>query len=276
MSVRVEIQLGRIDVLATAREDVSVEVLPSNPSRAGDRAAAEATRIDRVGDTLAVKGPVKFNLFGRGDSVDVVVEVPERSDVAATVKYGTARLAGHFGAVRAAVPYGEFSLDSAERLEFEGGHGDYRVTHVEADAEIEFKSGSVRVGDVGGRLRLKGSDGPIAVDRVVGPAELTTSSGGIELGTAESGATVRSAYGPVRVREAARGTVRIDGSYGNVEVGVRHGTAVWLDATSQHGVVRTDLSADAGPADGDDTLELRLRTGYGSIAIHHSATEARP
>jgi hypothetical protein len=269
--VRVELQIGRLEVLATERADVSVDVSPSNPDRAGDRAAAAAVRVEEAGGgAIVVKGPHKLNLFGRGDSVDVVVEVPEASDVAAVVRYGSARLAGRFAAVRADVAYGELSLDSAGRLELKGGHGEYRVASVEGDADIAFKSGSMRVGRIGGRLRLTGADGPIAVDRVAGPAELGTSSGAIELGTADAGATIRAAYGTVRLRDAVRGVVRIDGSYGNVEVGVRHGTAVWLDATSQHGVVRTDLAADSGPAAGDDTLELRLRTGYGSIDVHRS------
>jgi hypothetical protein len=274
-TVRIDIQIGRVEILATSRADVSVDISPSNPRRSGDRAAAESVRVDRVGgETIVVKGPYKLNLFGRGDSVDVVVEVPEASDVGAVVKYGSARLGGKFAAVRADVQYGEFSVDAADRLELKGGHGEYRVAQVEGDAEVEFKSGSMRVGGVGGRLHLTGAHGPITVDRVGGSAELATSSGSIELGTAASGATIRSAYGGVRVRDAVRGVVRIDGSYGNVEVGARRGTPVWLDATSEHGVVRTDLAADSGPASGDETLELRLRTGYGSIDVHRSPASA--
>lgn len=274
-TVRVELAVGAVRVLATAREDVSVDVSPSNPQRSGDRSAAEAVSVDQVGGAIVVKGPHvrarKFNPFGPGkDSIDIVVEVPEASDVDVDVKYGSARLTGRFATVRADAGYGEFALDSAERLELEGGYGDYRITRVEGDADLRFKSGAIRVGHVGGRLRLDGADGPIIVDRVDGPAELKTSSGSLEIGTATSGAVIRTAYGAIRVREAVRGVVRVDGSYGNVDVGVRPGTAVWLDATSQHGVVRTDLSADSGPATGDDTLELRIRTGYGSINVHHA------
>ncbi|MDA0172410.1 DUF4097 family beta strand repeat-containing protein [Solirubrobacter taibaiensis] len=271
MSVRIEVEVGNVQVLASTREDVAVEASPSNPGRAGDRGAAEGVRVDHVGDTVVVKGPTKPRIFGPGkDSVDVVVEVPEGSEVELVVKYGAARLTGRFGLVRADVPFGEFVLDAAEALELRGGHGDYRVTHVDGDAEIRFKSGVMRVGHVGGRLQLTGADGPITVDRVTGEAELKTSSGSLEIGSTASGATIRAAYGGVRIREAVRGVLRIDGSYGNVEVGVRPGTAVWLDANSQHGVVRTDLAADSGPTSGDDTLELHIRTGYGSINVHRS------
>jgi len=271
-SLRIELEVGKLDVLASAREDVSVDVSPSNPDRGGDRAAAEAVRVDQVGGELVVRGPHRRKVFGPGkDSVDIVVEVPEASAVVAVVKFGSARLAGRFGAVSADLPFGELVLDSAERLELKGGHGDYRITDVQGDADVHFKWGSVRVGHVGGRLQLTG-DGPITVDRVDGPAELKTSTGPLELGTASAGATIRSAYGAVRIRDAIRGVVRIDGSYGNVDVGVHDGTAVWLDATSGHGVVRTDLAADAGPGTGDETLELHVRTGYGSIAVHRSSS----
>jgi hypothetical protein len=272
-ALRVEIGIGRLEILATSRDDVSVDVTPSNPDRSGDRSAAEGVRVERVGDTIVVKGSTshRLNPFGLGkDSVDVVIEVPERSAVAAIVKFGSARLAGHFAEVRAELPFGELSLDSAERLELKGGHGEYRVTHVEHDAEVRFKYGSMHIGHVGGRLQLKGAGGPIVVDRVDGPAELESSNGSLEVGTASAGANLRAAYGTVRVREAVRGVVQINGSYGNVDVGVRRGTAVWLDATSQHSVVRSELSADAGPAAGDDTLELSIRTGYGAINVHHA------
>lgn len=271
-SVRIELEVGKLDVVATERRDVAITASPSNPSRGGDRTAAEAVRVDRVGDEIVVRGPQKRKVFGPGkDSVDLVVELPEASAVTALVKYGSARLAGRLGAVSADLPFGELSLDTAERLELKGGHGDYRITAVTGDADVRFKWGSVRVGQVGGRLQLSG-DGPITVDRADGPADLKTSTGPLELGTAGAGATIRSAYGAVRVRDAIRGVIRIDGAYGNVDVGVRAGTAVWLDATSQHGVVRTDLSADSGPSTGDETLELHVRTGHGSIAVHRSST----
>ena len=91
----------------------------------------------------------------------------------------------------------------------------------------------------------------------------------MQLGDARSGATVRSAYGPCASAKSAaapphRGVVRF------ATLGVRRGPAVWLDAIAPHGVVRTDLTADPGPAQGEDTVELHTRTGYGAIAIHRS------
>ncbi len=265
--VRVEIQMGRIDVVASERSDVTVSVSPSNPRRSGDRAAAEGVKVSRVGDRVVVTGPFRLAIFGPGDSVDVVVEVPEGSAVETANKYGATHLSGRLGAVRADVAYGELAVDVTARLTVVGGHGEVRVAHVVGDAEVSFKSGSAHIGRVDGSLRVTGSDGPVVVDSVGGLAELASSSGSIELRTVGAGATIRSAYGAVRVREAVRGVVQVDGSYGDVSIGVRRGTAVWLDASSRHGVVRTALANDSGPAPDEEALEVRVRTGYGSITV---------
>ncbi len=266
---RVQIQMGHIQVVATDREDVEVTVTPSNPQRSGDRTAADAVRVTRAGNGIVVTGPRRLNLFGPGDSVDVLVEMPRASSAAVEVSYGDAMLSGDLGAVRAAVAYGELSIETVGRLEVKNGHGEIRVGTVTGDADISFKSGSARVGRVDRHLHLTGADGSIAVD-TVSTAEIATSSGSLELGTVGASATIRSAYGAVRIREAVRGSIRVDGSYGSVDVAVLPGTAVWLDASSQHGVVRTALAADPGPALGEDTLELRIRTGYGAITVHRS------
>jgi hypothetical protein len=268
VEARIDVQIGRVDVVATSREGVQVTVAPSNARRSGDRAAAESVRAEKAGSAVVVKGAFKLNLFGPGDSVDIVVEVPDGSDLDVAVKYGSAHAAGRFGAVRADIAYGDLTIESAERVEVKGGHGDFRVTHATGDADVGIKSGVVRIARVDGALRLSGADGTVFVDSVGGAADITSSSGAIEVGHVSTGATIRSAYGNVRVRDLIRGVVRIDASYGSVDVGVRRGTAVWLDATSQHGIVRSDLVADAGPTEGEHTLELRVRTGYGAVAIH--------
>ena len=52
--------------------------------------------------------------------------------------------------------------------------------------------------------------------------------------------------------------------------GIRSGTAVWLDASSQHAAVRNELDAAAGPIEGEATQELYARTGYGDITVHRT------
>jgi hypothetical protein len=272
--VRVRIRIGRLDILASERPDVSVSIQPTHRKRAGDQAAAAAVHVERIGNAVSVIGPSKLNLFGPGDSVDVVIGVPLNATVDAEVTYGSLGITGAVGRARLAAPYGEVSVERAARLELHSGHGDVRVEQVDGEADISSKSGSVRIGQVAGELRLKGTDTNLRVDLVDGPADISTSSGSAELGRFGSGLTVRAAYGNVRIGELVRGATHIEGSYGNVQVGVRRGTAVWLDVSSSHGKVRTDLAADGGPAEGEDSLELRVHTGYGNITIQRSTLMA--
>jgi hypothetical protein len=268
--IRVEIQIGRVDIVATDRGDVVVTVSPSNPSRSGDRSAAEGVQIDRVGGTVRVIGPFRLNLFGSGDSVDVLIEVPVATSATVDVKYGSVNASGHLDTCRLNVPYGDITLDRANRLDLSVGQGEVRVGYVAGDAEVRLKSGSARLGHIDGALRLNGSNASVVVDSVGSSADISTSSGAVELGRTGGNVGVRSAYGVVRLAELARGSARIEGSYGGVDIGVRRGTAVWLDAVSQHGVVRTDLAAGTAPAEDDEKLELYIRSGYGDIAVRRS------
>lgn len=268
--IRVEIQIGRVDVVATDSGDIAVTVSPSNPSRSGDRTAAERVRIDRVGGTVRVVGPFRLNLFGAGDSIDVGVEVPVATSAIVDVKYGSVNASGDLDYCRLNAAYGDITLERANRLDLTGGHGEVRVGQVAGDAEVQLKSGSARLGPIGGALRVNGSNAAVVVASVGYSADIATSSGAVEVGRTGGNVTVRSAYGLVRLAELARGSARIEASYGGVEIGVRRGTAVWLDAASQHGVVRTDLAADAGPAEDDEPLELHIRSGYGDIAVRRS------
>jgi hypothetical protein len=272
--LRVEVQMGRVEVIAEPRDDVDVHIAPANPNRSGDRSAAESVRVTRTGSEVSVVGPFRLNIFGPGDSVDVVVRVPPTSDVSVSLKYGAVHLAGTLGTTRLALDYGDASIARVGRADLGLGHGELRVEHISGDADITIKSGRARIGHVAGALRLKGSDAGIDVGTIEGVADIATSTGVVQLGDPGPALTVRSAYGPVRINELVRGTARIEGSYGALSIGVRRGTAVWLDASSRHGVVRNELAADLGPSDGEDTIEVHARTGYGDITLHRSTSGA--
>lgn len=269
-ALRIELQMGRIDVIAESRRDLAVEIGPANPHRGGDRSAADAVRVSHSGSDLRIVGPVRFTLFGSGDSVDVSVRVPAGSDVSLALKYGSIRVAGAVGTARIALDYGDATLERTGRADLGLGHGELRVEHVRGDADVNISSGRARIGIVDGALRLKGSDAGIDVGSVSGVADIATSSGVVHLGDPGPALTVRSAYGPVRIGDLNGGTARVEASYGDVTLGIRSGTAVWLDAASQHAAVRNELAAAGGPIEGEASLELYARTGYGDITVHRT------
>jgi hypothetical protein len=60
---------------------------------------------------------------------------------------------------------------------------------------------------------------------------------------------------------------------GELEVGIREGTAALLDVRSQYGNVRNFLTASDGPKASDQTVEVRARTSYGDIVIRRSESK---
>lgn len=273
MSVQIDVGRACVDIVSSPRADVVVSVTPSNAQRSGDRAAAEQVLVDRKDQRISVAAPFRWNLFGSSPSVDIRIELPEAFGVGAHIKYGSLRVTGPVGAVQARIDYGDANLEACERLDLQGGHGDMRIGRVAGDAEITLASGSVRIGQVGQDLKIKAGHGSTEVATVGGHADITT-AGAIDLGTAGDALSARSAYGGVRIGDLVRGTARIETSYGSVHLGVRPGTAVWLDASSQHGAVRSDLASDPGPATDEETLTLQVHTNHGDIVVQRSGAPA--
>ncbi|MYR59077.1 hypothetical protein GTY54_23505, partial [Streptomyces sp. SID625] len=83
----------------------------------------------------------------------------------------------------------------------------------------------------------------------------------------EGPVTATTAHGNLRVGEVVRGSVRLETSYGAIEVGVREGTAAWLDAHSDSGQVRNRLASSDAPAETEEAVEIHARTRYGSIDV---------
>ena len=76
---------------------------------------------------------------------------------------------------------------------------------------VKNSNGDTWVGEAGGDLRLSAANGSIAVD------------------VAHAGVVAKSANGDVRLGEVVRGSVVLETRLGDLEVGIREGTAAWLD-----------------------------------------------
>ena len=62
--------------------------------------------------------------------------------------------------------------------------------------------------------------------------------------------------------------MRLHSVSGDVEVGVRTGLRVWIDATSVSGALNSELASEEdGPAQGDAAVTLRIRTVSGDVRI---------
>ncbi len=64
---------------------------------------------------------------------------------------------------------------------------------------------------------------------------------------------------------------------GELEVGIREGSAAWLDVSSTAGQVHNTLDTVDAPGSSAETVEVRARTSLGDIVIRRPrATIAEP
>ena len=129
------------------------------------------------------------------------------------------------------------------------GSGEVRLRALDAGGEIKNSNGDTWVGAAGGDLRIKAANGAIVVD------------------LAHAGVAARTANGDVRLGEVVRGSVVLETQIGDLELGIREGTAAWLDARATAGRVHNGLDAAEAPAPSTASVEVRARTSVGDIVI---------
>lgn len=118
--------------------------------------------------------------------------------------------------------------------------------------EFTSDSGDLRLGEVTNALRVKATTGDIVVER------------------AHADVDARTTTGSIRVAEVIRGTVLLTTSTGEIEIGVREGSAASLDVRTRLGRVRNTLDSVDGPAPFMDKVSVRARTNLNDIIIRRS------
>ncbi|RKN43897.1 DUF4097 family beta strand repeat-containing protein [Streptomyces hoynatensis] len=267
ISVTAHVEAGSLRLIAGDRLDTVVEVRPRDPKRDVDVRAADQSEVTYANGTLTIRTAKQRHLFGRTGTVDVTVELPTGSRLEMTGAWAQVLGEGRLGEVGVKTSAGDVRLDTTGPLRLTASHGSITVDRVEGLAEITTSSGSMRVGLLAGPAVLKNSHGSTIVGAATGDLRVSGANGDIEIRRAESSVTATTAHGTLRVGEVVRGSVQLETSYGAIEVGVREGTAAWLDVSSGAGQVRNALAASPAPDKAEDTVEVRARTRFGNVDI---------
>lgn len=257
ITAAVRVAAGAVDITAEERDTAAVDVQPYD-DRPGSREAAERTTVELRGDTLTVAAPEDGWLSRRDAALSVTIRVPLDSRL--RLKYASAH----------ATCRGRFAS-----LDADGASGGLRVEHVTGDAKVKIASGDVVAGRVDGAFEVGGASGDVTVDQVGGLVDTRLASGNVNIGSAGAGVRARTASGNVGIGSAQRGDVTVSTASGDVAVGVRSGTGVWLDLSTVSGSTVNELDMTAGggePARHD--LSVEVRTASGNIVIRRVPGEA--
>jgi putative adhesin len=270
--VNVEPEVGNVRIIASDRTDTVVDVLPTDPSDSSDVKAAKQTVVDFSGGTLSVKGPKlrPLSLSKQTRSIDVTVEVPEGSRVQGSTGLGDLHTTGRLAECRYKSGLGHLQLGEVGELHLRTATGNVVVERVDGNADISTSSGRVHVSAITGTGVVKNSNGATTIGSAGHSLRVRSSNGDITVEHAEDGVDAKTANGAVRVLDAARGAVTLESAMGDLEVGIREGTAAWLDVNTRFGRVHNDLPATGAPEPGTDKLEVRASTSFGDITVHRS------
>lgn len=261
ISVTVDLGVGDVRIAASDRADTVVDVRPTDERNEPDVRAAEQTRVEYAAGRLLVMGPKQrgIGLFSKPGSVDVTIELPAGSQLQGDAGAAAFHCVGRLGACRVKTGAGGITID-----------------RLAGPADISTGTGKVHLGRIDGSAVIKNSNGDCWVGEITGDLRAHTSNGDISVGRPGAGVAASTAYGDVRISEVTRGSASLKTSFGEIEIGIRAGTAARLDVSTKFGRVLNDLAAAEGPGASDETAEVHASTSYGDILIRRSTLPHGP
>jgi DUF4097 and DUF4098 domain-containing protein YvlB len=265
---------GDARISASDRTDTVVMVSPSDSSNESDVKAAQQTRVEYSHGRLLIKAPRPWRKYsplssGSSGSIDVAIELPAGSQVEGDAAMANFGCDGRLGECKLSTATGNIRLDQTGPLHLTTSLGSIAVDRAVGRTEVTG-SGAVRIGAIDGPAIIKNLNGDTWVGEVTGDLRCNAANGNIAVDRAHATVAAKTANGNVRIGEVVRGAVALVTAAGELEVGIREGSAALLDVRSRFGSVRNSLAASDGPEPSDQTVEVRARTSYGDIVIHRS------
>ncbi len=279
VAVVLDLYVADVRFAVSDRTDTIVDVRPSDPNKGADVKAAENTRVEydeatRTVSIVSRKPRSRFVNFStkRPESIDVVVELPTDSDVRGEADLGDFQADGALGTVVLKTDLGAIRLAETGSLNVKNGVGAITVDGVGGAADVHASSGDIRLGAVDGTADVSNSNGKLWVGVVTGLANVKCANGSVSVDRALTDITAESSNGEVRIGEVVRGKVSASSKNGSVEVGIREGSAAWLELNVGVGRVYNELDSAEAPADGEpvDRVEIRAFTKLGDITIRRA------
>ena len=252
--VDAEIHLAAGDVLVEAGAGGQVTVELDAHDEEAQR-LVDAARVELEGRRLVVDVPQRRGGLGRAlafarGGIDCRVSCPEGSSLAARTKSADVTTHGTLAAITVATASGDIRADRATGpVTVKSASGDAQVGEADGDVSVQTASGDVELGAVRGMVTVHTASGDLTVAEAYGDVDANTVSGDQHLAA------------------VLQGRIAAHAVSGDVLIGVRRGSAAYLDCSSVSGDTTSDLDGlDGAPSDGR-LVEIRAKTVSGDIRI---------
>jgi DUF4097 and DUF4098 domain-containing protein YvlB len=271
ITATIDVSLADVRIVAGERAETTVEVEPADPTDGEDVKAVAKTRVEFADGHLLVKGPkYTTKLFGKAGALHISIELPAGSRIKTTTAMGDVRIGGRIGESRVKTSVGNIHLDEADRLEVSTATGDVTVERITGHAEVNTGSGELRIREIDGTAVLKNSNGETRVGEITGDLRVSTANGDILVDLAHAGVHAKTAAGDIRIGEVIRDAVVLETAVGEIEVGIREGSAAWLELNSLTGSVHNTLTPSDGPGGTTETVQVKAHTYTGDVVIRRA------
>jgi len=234
--------------------DAPVTEVEFEPLDGGAESVLDEIRVDQRGGEIDAEVPERRGIFGRSPSFGVRIRCPERSRVDVRSRSADVSTRGVLGGV-----------------EVKTASGDVEVEEVEGRFGVQSASGDVEAREVRGSAEVQTASGDVQLVRVFGDARVQTVSGDVSVREVEGGVETHTVSGDQTIETVAVGPITANSVSGDVSIGVRRGSNVWLDVRSLSGDTTSSLDhRDAEPPTDAPVVELRANTVSGDVRIGRS------
>jgi DUF4097 and DUF4098 domain-containing protein YvlB len=160
-------------------------------------------------------------------------------------------------------------------LDFKTASGDISVEAV-GDASVKTASGDVRLETVAGILDVKTVSGDVHVASVGGNANFQTVSGDVFVHDAGGSISANSVSGDQRYEAVVNGRVELRAVSGDLGVGIRRGSRVFIDANTVSGSTSSEFELSDSPqpaepaSDNAPLVEVYAKTVSGDVRLERA------
>ena len=246
----------RVEVELTAHDEGSQELIDNGRVELQQH----QQRPHLIIDLQQKRGGGGFNLgslFSRS-GITCRVRVPASSSLTVRTKSADVAVRGTLSGVNVATASGDIELD-----------------RVEGSVNIKSASADVRMREVTGGINVQSASGDVEVDVVRGPVNVNSASGDVMIREAYGDVNTNTVSGDQEHSAVMRGRLAAHTVSGDVHIGVRRGSNVFLDCNTVSGDTSSelDVTSDAPAGDGP-SLEIRAKTVSGDILITRAPAPA--
>lgn len=258
----VDVNVGSIEVTASDRKDVAIDVFRKVDARGiggGDEEKAELQRNEVVftqeGNNVIVRGQRQKDaprVRNMSMNFRYVILVPAKFDADVKTSGGSIKVADLTGDLKAKT-----------------SGGSLRFAHIRGPIDGHTSGGSITLADGEGKVALKTSGGSIKIDKHKGDVVAKTSGGGISVEAVEGQVLASTSGGSVSASLAKiTGECRLETSGGGINVGVPGSAALDIDAKTSGGSVHSDLPVATPASDKKRTSSLQGKLNGGGTPLH--------